>query len=260
MGNCCPKDFETNQLAYLVKHYGNGVTFKSAKSLYPGCSLFSHNISPDDVWQNKSETCYLLASLAAVAVKHPDHIKSLCTDEHNGTYTIKIFETESVMVNGLLPVDSHDKPLFATPFGKNAIWPAIYQKAYAMYFGGYGAIEGSYAYEGLTAITNCFDFSYYRFKSSLWAVYNVPKIDNWKPDWDGNTDWTDVGDDAAFYKLLNDAWNEGFPMTASNNSHVVAIVSIAGKEIKIRDQADWTSTVVDMDVYKYPFIGVCRFK
>jgi hypothetical protein len=277
MGNCGAKDFESMQLAYLTKQYGKDVgdvTFKSANSIYPGCSLFgqSDTIRPDDVWQNRSETCYLLASLAAVAVKHPERIRSLFT-EAPGSTTAEIHVTvycslpygsvkseNHVTVNRLLPVYSHNTPLFATPRRDNAIWPAIYQKAFAKVHGGYGDIDNHFAYNGLTAITNCVDFSYYRFKNSRWTVYNVPHTQNWKPDWHGNTDWTGVGDDAVFYQLLNDAWTEGFPMTASNDRHVVSIVNVTGNRIRTRDQAEWNSAEDDIDLSEYPFIGVCRFK
>jgi len=264
------RGFETMQVPVLTKHYSKDFeTFKSAMSLYPGCSLFSHRhpISQDDVWQNISDNCYLLASLAAVAVHHPDHIKSLFTDEQDGTYSVTVCGTDTMRVNTLLPVNSHDQPLFATPHdtppGNNAIWPAIYQKAYTMRRGGYGVMkEGAFAYIGLTAVTNCFDITYYRFKDGRWASYDVRPGEKWMDaDWfgdKGDKDFTDFDDDAAFYQILNDAWNAGCPMTASSDRHVVAIVGVAGDEIKIRDQQDWSSPVKDIDLAIFQFIAVCR--
>ena len=83
-----------------------------------------------DINQGYLGDCYLLASLAEVASCEPDVIKSMITDNGNGTYGIRFYiqgKAVYVTVNSFLPVDSSGVLL-----GNRSVnlWSSLIEKAY----------------------------------------------------------------------------------------------------------------------------------
>ena len=148
--------------------------------------LFANGVAPEDIHQGDSGDCYFLASLAAVAKTHPELIQKAIRQNADGTYSVdfheppgmdwmraggiagvntegylerwlqplgmKPSETSTVTMDGQLPLVGGRDPYQSTDSGE--LWPALMEKAYAKWWGGYAAIgNGGDGAEGLMAIT-----------------------------------------------------------------------------------------------------------
>ncbi|MGB8691096.1 MAG: C2 family cysteine protease, partial [Microcoleus sp.] len=95
-------------------------------------------INYEDVKQGLAGDCYFLASLAAVALKTPNVIQEMFTDNRDGTYTVRFFnngQADYVTVDRYLPTYKNAFA-FANYGGKyddsnNELWVALAEKAYA---------------------------------------------------------------------------------------------------------------------------------
>ncbi|WP_421657326.1 pre-peptidase C-terminal domain-containing protein [Leptothermofonsia sp. ETS-13] len=102
-------------------------------------ALFQNGISYTDVQQGDLADCYLLAALAATALRSPDSIQNMFVDNGDGTYTIRFFN------NGVADYITVDRYLPTTALGTfayagfdtfynspgNELWVALIEKAYA---------------------------------------------------------------------------------------------------------------------------------
>ena len=87
--------------------------------------------SINDINQGSLGDCYLLASLAEVAQCEPDTIKSMITDNGNGTYGVRFYINGNpvfVTVNTFLPVFSANGAFAGNT--SSAIWSSLIEKAY----------------------------------------------------------------------------------------------------------------------------------
>jgi hypothetical protein len=120
----------------------------------------SHKVHPSDVKQGSLGDCYLIAGLTAVAKTDPGVIKGMITSKGDDSYAVTLTDVRSWYRDAIVTVDKQfpftgdeDKvPAFAK-FGDTItikgtkhyeLWPALIEKAYAKFKGGYGAIEGGY--------------------------------------------------------------------------------------------------------------------
>ncbi|MBK4732627.1 hypothetical protein JJD41_22565 [Oxynema sp. CENA135] len=121
--------------------YGNGTVIDLEYKEAQG-NLFQDDISYKDVKQGIAGDCYYLASLAAVAQKTPNVIKSMFIDNGDGTYTVRFFNNDQVdyvTVDRYLPTMNNGSLPFAKVGGKentyknsaNELWVALAEKAYA---------------------------------------------------------------------------------------------------------------------------------
>ncbi|MEG3851005.1 C2 family cysteine protease, partial [Microcoleus sp. herbarium19] len=105
-------------------------------------NLFVSGVSYEDIKQGFVGDCYFLASLAAVALKTPNVIQEMFTDNRDGTYTVRFFnngKADYVTVDRYLPVYSHEALVYANVGGDwnkyhdsgNELWVALAEKAYA---------------------------------------------------------------------------------------------------------------------------------
>lgn len=139
----------------------HGMEFKGKKGkLYKKGRGDNSDIQHDDINQGKFGDCYLLSSLAAIAIKDPNLIKKLIKDNGDGTYTVQFYEDGLpvyITVDAELPVEknlcfSSEKGAFSSDSGE--LWPSIIEKAYAKWQGGYEVIgRGAPASVGLEALT-----------------------------------------------------------------------------------------------------------
>lgn len=129
---------------------------------FPDEPLFNGDPSPDDVEQYQIGDCYFASSVAAWAEKHPSEVRNMITDNHDGTYTVhfreKLFglfwHDVDVTVDGYLPVDKNNHPIYSQLPDGGATWYPILEKAYAKWKGGYTDIgNGGYPADALSAIT-----------------------------------------------------------------------------------------------------------
>jgi hypothetical protein len=120
-------------------------------------SLFVGDPCYLDIAQGTSNDCSFMASLASVAEHNPGFIREMITDNHDGTYTVRLFnssgEAEYITVDGQLYRDQNGNPIYAQNDNRQVIWPAIVEKAFAMMKGGYENLEFLNSTETLRAIT-----------------------------------------------------------------------------------------------------------
>lgn len=121
----------------------------------------------NEVQQGYLGDCYLISSIAEVAYRDPNTIKSMFTDNGNGTYGVRFF------VNGSARYVTVDSSLSYSNFvhGGNVKWAGLIEKAYVQLNSSgvlgrssstndYLAIEGGWA-DPLTTITGKSVTSYY---------------------------------------------------------------------------------------------------
>jgi hypothetical protein len=120
-----------------------------------------------DVIQGSIGDCYLAAALSAVAGTNPKFILEGVKDDGNGKYRVRFFKKdfigppkeEWVTVDGDLPSRGGGSELYASgndadAKGNKELWPAIIEKAYAHWKGGYNKIgEGGWSGDVMTALT-----------------------------------------------------------------------------------------------------------
>lgn len=155
-----PPDFD--QVGGDGAHTGKTVAQQSKYGKVPG-HLFIGGIKPSDVNQQQIGDCWLISSLAEIARQDPSVIKHAIHTNPNGTYTVTFHNPDGsvshIVVNGRLPLHDGDS-IFAgygdPPSGTNGneeLWPAILEKAYAKWQGGYHKIEGGWPKNALSALT-----------------------------------------------------------------------------------------------------------
>jgi hypothetical protein len=117
-----------------------------------------------DTAQGAAGDCFFIASMAAVANAAPGVIAEMVKyDAKRGIYTVKFHEEQGrgafkpvfIEVDGWLPTErgSRKDPAYAGDPGQK-LWPAIIEKAYAKWKGGYDVInEGGTGEQALSEIT-----------------------------------------------------------------------------------------------------------
>ncbi len=137
-------------------------------------ALYNTNGTPviNDINQGSLGDCYLLASLAEVANCEPTAIKSMITDNGNGSYGIRFYingQATYETVNDMLPVYTSSGALCGN--SSTAIWSCLVEKAYVQLNAEPGAtdhqtgneyllIDGGWA-DPITAVTGRKIISYY---------------------------------------------------------------------------------------------------
>ena len=124
--------------------------------------LYVQGISADDIEQGQAGDCYFLASIAAVANKHPDLIRNAIHPNGDGTYTVTFHQASWVEDKAKGTWSQHFKPVKVTVDGElpggidyqlyasegrsgHELWAPILEKAYARWKGGYEQIgNGGY--------------------------------------------------------------------------------------------------------------------
>jgi hypothetical protein len=118
-----------------------------------------------DVFQNTVADCWLMASLAEVALRDPSYIQNMITDNGDNTYTVRFFNggtPEYVTVDNYLPGGGRHAYAWTTA---TSMWPALIEKAYVQANAAgmvmshhqgqdsYQALDYGYASWALSAIT-----------------------------------------------------------------------------------------------------------
>ncbi len=116
-----------------------------------------------DVAQGQLGDCFFLAALSSMAAQHPELVEKNLTDNHDGTYTVRLFQKGAlgmfqhldVKVDGDLAVRNQGL-VYAHGTNVKELWPALYEKAWAEAFGrtGYAALNsGGVASEAIERLT-----------------------------------------------------------------------------------------------------------
>jgi hypothetical protein len=155
-------------------------------------SLFVNGASYTDVRQGGLGDCYVLASLAEVALQNASAIYNMFIVNGDGTYTVRFFHgsvAEYVTVDSFLPTNGNGYFVFANMGGysgsaSNELWVALAEKAYvqmnesgwlrpSVYGGGqnvYTAISGGWMYQSLGQITGQSTLAYQSVSGSMTAL------------------------------------------------------------------------------------------
>ena len=131
--------------------------------------LFYYGVKTTDVYQGAIADCYLVSALSAVAAEAPELIEQGIIDNGDNTYRVRFFTKANywssdysetwVTVDGDLPSRAgSDNPMYAkgqrTRTGGNELWPALYEKAFAEFKGGYNKMgEGGSTAGALEALS-----------------------------------------------------------------------------------------------------------
>lgn len=143
----------------------NGKPFGNLHYAQVRGDVFVGGASPTDVGQGNLGDCFFLSSLVAVANTHPDVLKQAIAKNPDGTFTVTFKQkapggekSVPITIDGDFPARLGGKQTFGKGLQKNAdgpeLWPALFEKAYAAFTGGYSTInQGGYADEALAALT-----------------------------------------------------------------------------------------------------------
>jgi len=187
----------TTQLTELVDKWFSGTDNPSSKvtvsnktytvtySAPTGASLYSSSgPTASDVNQGYIGDCYLLAGLAEVASQNQSAIKSMISDNGNGTYGVRFYlsgQAYYVTVDSTLA----NKVTF-TNMGGSVLWASVVEKAYAEFQGltnstgnvyaSYGNSftsigNGGYPEYTLLSITGCSKVVDYTASGGSWSSY-----------------------------------------------------------------------------------------
>jgi type VI protein secretion system component Hcp len=130
--------------------YSNGDV--STYAYYPvNVPLWNGTPVFQDVFQNQVADCWLMSSLAEVALRDPSAIENMITDNGDNTYTVRFYNggtPEYVTVDNYLPLGGnvYDRPT------STAMWAAVIEKAYVQANGSYMVMsnhQGQDSYQAL---------------------------------------------------------------------------------------------------------------
>jgi hypothetical protein len=166
------------QMEKLIGKWFLGLDRPTTSGIYRQVAgtLFVNGAQHTDVRQGALGDCYLLATLAEVALRSPATLTNMFVVNGDGTYTVKFFNNASVThyvtVDSQLPTDSAGRLIYASRGvmnwnSTNELWVALAEKAYVQLneFGfvrpglpgnglnAYSAIEGGYIYAAMNQVT-----------------------------------------------------------------------------------------------------------
>ncbi|RPI59219.1 MAG: hypothetical protein EHM48_09215, partial [Planctomycetaceae bacterium] len=133
--------------------YSNGYKNYSAQPLFVGEPQYA------DIRQGYVGDCYLLASLASVAMTDPNVIRQMATPLGDGTYAVRFYRNGQAVylrVDGDLPT-YYNTLAFAGTGAQGEIWAPVIEKAYAFFRYGmnsYASIEGGWMSTVYKEMTN----------------------------------------------------------------------------------------------------------
>lgn len=143
-----------------------------------------------DTAQGAIGDCYLIASMAAIANASPQTIKDMVKyNKEKGTYTVRFYEESGwggsmkpvyIEVDGYVPTKASNRadPVYAGD-ETGAKWPAIIEKAYAKWKGGYDKIgDGGWGSQTMAEMTG--NKSQSKKPSSMKEEEVVPFFENAK--------------------------------------------------------------------------------
>lgn len=147
-----PPDPNKGEPAVMTEHKGQ-VTYGTVTG-----TLEVNGVSADDIAQGQAGDCYLLAALSSIAKQNPKVIENAIHQKPDGTYTVRFYEDKKpvdVTIDGKLPKDRWGSLEYASGTNHSELWPALIEKAYAKWKGGYDAIgNGGWPADALSQISN----------------------------------------------------------------------------------------------------------
>ncbi|MGV3623727.1 MAG: C2 family cysteine protease [Archangium sp.] len=120
-----------------------------------------NGFNPDDALQGQVGDCYFISALAAVAKSNPQLLANAVKTNRDGSYTVTFFERNAndtkarpvnITIDGTF-ANRHGRLEYAAARETRELWPMIFEKAYAQWKGGFGAIEGGMSATAIEALT-----------------------------------------------------------------------------------------------------------
>lgn len=127
-----------------------------------GATLYVDGVHFDDVVQNELGDCFLLASLSSLAAVRPEAVQRAITENADGTFTVRFYEKQrrgpptpvDITIDADLPAKRNGDLLYGHARDKRELWPALVEKAWASWKGGYSELSlGGFAGDALEALT-----------------------------------------------------------------------------------------------------------
>ncbi|MEL6759830.1 MAG: C2 family cysteine protease [Myxococcota bacterium] len=116
--------------------HGGSETFQAEGELFVG------GVAGTDPKQGNIANCYFAGAMSAIAYADPSAISDAIIENDDDTFTVRFFnwqgEPEYVTVDREL-YGTPKNPLYARSTQEGELWPAIMEKAFAEWLGGYGA-------------------------------------------------------------------------------------------------------------------------
>uniref|UniRef100_A0A182LT86 Calpain catalytic domain-containing protein n=1 Tax=Anopheles culicifacies TaxID=139723 RepID=A0A182LT86_9DIPT len=138
------------------------VRWKRPTEIAPTAQFFVDGASRLDICQGALNDCWLLTA-AANLTAHPWLFKrvlpednSFSTEQYAGIFHFRFWEFGQwveVVIDDRLPTDSNGKLLFGRSANADEFWSALLEKAYAKFYGSYGALDGGTAREAMQDLT-----------------------------------------------------------------------------------------------------------
>ncbi len=135
--------FDTTDAYLDGKNSQSGADAKGMHWGIPSDPLFApgsdgQDITAADINQGRFGDCWYIASLTSTAQVNPQFIRDGIKQNPNGTVNVRIWDKDGnqrwVTVTPDVPLDKDGNPLSA--HAKGAMWPAYYEKAFALVYGG----------------------------------------------------------------------------------------------------------------------------
>ncbi|WP_406137429.1 C2 family cysteine protease [Streptomyces sp. NBC_01089] len=135
--------FDTTDAYLDGKNSQSGMDAKGMHWGTPADPLFApgsngQDINAADINQGRFGDCWYIASLTSTAQVNPQFIRDGIKQNANGTINVRIWDKDGnqrwVTVTPDLPLDKDGTPM--TAHAQGAMWPAYYEKAFALVYGG----------------------------------------------------------------------------------------------------------------------------
>lgn len=220
----------------------------------------AHAIDPSDIRQGAANDCWLLSSLASIAIGRPELLERNIRDLGDGTYEVTLFESVSdglfgdaktfekirVVVDAELPtymgfgVRAYAEAV-PEDDGTPELWAALYEKAVAHHLGGYGGFTNRGGVAGLELVAGAIATQH------IASELDFSQVDAWFRKGDGLAVVSMPADLAPEFE----AYNDGTLM--AEHVYYVSDVDAATQTVEIRNPFGWDHPPIRMpwDTFKH---------
>uniref|UniRef100_A0A182X090 Calpain catalytic domain-containing protein n=1 Tax=Anopheles quadriannulatus TaxID=34691 RepID=A0A182X090_ANOQN len=155
-------DFPATDASIGMPKFTN-VRWKRPKELTPTARFFIDGASRLDICQGALNDCWLLTA-ATNLTSHPWLFRRVLPGDNSfqqeqqyaGAFHFRFWEFGQwveVVIDDRLPTDATGKLLFGRSANGDEYWSALLEKAYAKFYGSYGALDGGTAREAMQDLT-----------------------------------------------------------------------------------------------------------
>ncbi|XP_058128421.1 calpain-B-like [Anopheles ziemanni] len=154
-------DFPATERSLAMPNIAN-VRWRRPHDITPKARFFVDGASRFDICQGALNDCWLLTA-AANLTAHPWLFKRVIPedngfegDQYAGIFHFRFWQFGQwveVVIDDRLPTDADGKLIFGRSASRNEFWSALLEKAYAKFYGSFGALDGGTAREAMQDLT-----------------------------------------------------------------------------------------------------------